>query len=400
MNNVELANHPYPESETLTEKRVPFAFDLEIEYQHIREYGEGYRPFFLEQAHYFAKESYGKVPLVEYEHRVKDGVLVYEVSGKKIKARDSYRRQSVDTSLPDWYRARAFGDLRWVDNLERHLSQAGDGDLFFDLSPTSFQISLEERQRWGFGTHSFVRLHQVVGEGRLKKLVSRAPRNYLDLPEQARLFEAISGRHIEGQYLLGEVAKIDRGTEIGHVQKLVDDLYRQTPAERKIIPPQNDQIIADSQEMDAHLVRLDWWLNNIFDLMAGEASKNVIEKQFHGWENAVKDLVRRGTKSKQLGQTQQYYPDEDWFLQAQIVDYYTQQPYFLESNSCGRGSGFSRSEISRTEAGPMDYLGLTNKKDEWKKGDCRRCEKKETMVGPCSICKDCEKKFDLEAINN
>ncbi|GEM_PF-6022232 len=394
INKAELAYYPYPEHETSPQKRAPFAFDLDIELQHITEYGQGYRPFFIEQAHYFAKESYGKVPLVQYEHEIENGVLMYEVSGQKIQAKDSYRHQAVDSSLPDWYRARAFGDLRWVDNLEKQLAKSGDGDLFFDLSPTAFEISLSERQRWGFGTHSFARLHQVVGEGRRKKLVSRAPRNYLDLPEQARLFTMLSGYPVEGQYLLGEVAKIDRGTEIGHIQKIVDDLYNQTPDERKIIPPENDQIIADNQEMDAHLAQLDWWLNNIFDLMAGEASKSVIEKQFHGWENAIKDLIRRG-------KIQSDFSEEDWGFRSKIIDYFSDQPYVSEGNGCGFGSGFGLREAASTESGPLDYLGLTIKEnDEWTRGECRRCERKEIMVGPCSICKNCEKKFDLEAINN
>jgi hypothetical protein len=50
--------------------------------------------------------------------------------------------------------------------------------------------------------------------------------------------------------------------------------------------------------------------------------------------------------------------------------------------------------------GVFSLLYSLEKNWEYKIGDCRRCERKEISVGPCSICKDCEKKFDLEAINN
>src|SRR3989344_6213567 len=61
-----------PTVEKETKKSTPFAFNLRREQELAQEYGRNYKKYFIENAHYYAKESYGRVPVSEYEHKILD----------------------------------------------------------------------------------------------------------------------------------------------------------------------------------------------------------------------------------------------------------------------------------------------------------------------------------------
>ncbi len=379
------------------EEKEPFAFDLSRECELIQLYGESYKEFFLTQAHYYAKETYGKTPTVTYEHAlVRDSLGNVELvfGPHKERARASYMRPKNDTSLPKWYRDRAAADEEWTIALEEKLASARPGDRFIDLSPTVFEIPIEERAKWNFSWHSFVRVHEVVIEEGEEKLVSNSIRNYLDLPEQEILFSQLSGEQLAGNNLLGAVGKLRLTMEIGHIQHLITKLYEETPLERKIAVPASDQVARSDQEMEAILTEYDSWLLGIFQLMQQGFPDQLIEDQFHGWENAVKRSVRgQGIDSAYF----RSLATKHFVLEIQRhgtpLARFTEEEYKPQANGCGNGSGFGKKK--KQLGGSMDYRSMTLNEKEWSyhTGDCVVCKAKNVEVGPCDICKSCEEKF-------
>ena len=277
------------------QKSAPFAFDLGSEFQLTQKFGYTYKKHFIENAHYYAKESYGRVPVSEYEHKImegEDGGVILALGPDNQSARDCYLTPARDESKPDWYKKRSMGDVRWVDSMQEGLVGAKEGDTFVDLSPTEFNVTVEERKAWGYGYHSFARIHRVVVEDGQKKLVSRAVRNYLDGPEQEELFEKLAGERISVDKMLGAVAKVDNGTSQGHIKALSEALYRDTPENRKIYPPEEYlENVKNEHEMDVELQKIDAWLTVVFEMMQNGELPAKIVSYFRGWENAVKDYV-------------------------------------------------------------------------------------------------------------
>lgn len=338
------------------EGKKPFAFDLAREYDLIQRHGDSYYDFFIAQSHYYAKESYGKVPNVEYEHlierdnegnvklRFKDPLATF--------AEESYAAPVFDSGLPVWYRKRAAADVRWTRAIQERLRDSLPGDTFIDLSPTEFEVSIEDRKKWGFGWHSFVRVHRLVVEDGQEKLVSRAVRNYLDFPEQQRLSEILSG----GRLGLGDVGKLKEAMGIGHINKFIQDLWGQTSPERKINPPA-DQLVKSEQEINSDLRKLDFWLNRVFILMKNGEGEDLILREFRGWENAVRALVNGKDKNVLYLYSKS----------TQGMDFYMRQDYNPGANGCGFGSGFGEITIFGVKLGSntgrvstlMSYSNMT-----------------------------------------
>jgi len=390
-------------------QRVPFAFDLQREYDRIAQHGDSYRDFFISQSHYYAKESYGKVPRVKYEHAIErqsDGSIKLRFGPGGEYAEESYAEPTKDSSLPDWYVARSFGDVRWTRALQTKLQNAKPGDAFVDLSPTEFGVSVAERKKWGFGWHSFVRVHEYVVENGEEKLVSRAIRNYLDLPEQEELFYRLSGQKVEGKFLLGSVGKLKDGLDMGIVDGVVQELYVNTPDARKIVPPELDQLYQTNEYMNEALSGLDNWLEGIFYMMKQKSPKAEIQKHFRGWENAVKDLTQKKKINISFFEsiTPQDFGSQSVYRNSREIGYYTEQKYKPGSNGCGSGSGFSDSSSSLTSSilgndlstifGKMNHQSLSNNEEDYsfdQAGPCRSCGG-DMMCGPCKLCRSCDRK--------
>ena len=161
-------SHDLLEGEAVSETSItPFAFDLSREYELAQEYGGNYKKYFIENAHYYAKESYGRVPVSEYEHKIltfSDGSAKLVLGPDNMSARQSYLEPALDISKPEWYRKRSMADVKWVDSIQLQLAEASEGDTFIDISPTEYGVSVEERKKWGYGYHSFARVHKLVIE--------------------------------------------------------------------------------------------------------------------------------------------------------------------------------------------------------------------------------------------
>lgn len=265
--------------------------------------------------------------------------MTLEVGPQRDSARKSYEKPVWDTALPLWYRQRAATDVNWTANIEELLQDAQVGDMFIDMSPTEFQVDIKERKKWAFGWHSFIRLHQLVKENGEEFIVSKAIRNYLDLPEQLTLFKTFYGTDVHPYHLLGTVAKVPLGVNAGHIKKMADDLYEATPADRKIIP-EGDEVSKEEAEMNNNLKNWQPWLERIFAMMKQGVSPHIIEKEFHGWEMAIKDAVKGETVYiPSLGG---FDPQNFSIIDLSIVRHYTSQEYAPVGGSCGTGSGIKK----------------------------------------------------------
>lgn len=358
------------------EKAAPFAFDLGREYELSRAYGNSYKPFFIENAHYYAKESYARVPISEYEHDVKrypDGRVELAFGVDNVSAKARYLAPAMDESKPEWYRRRAYADVVWTEKLERLLESAKTGDVFLDLSPTEFNVNVSERKKWGYGYHSFARIHTLVTENGQEKLVSRAIRNYLNEAEQKALFERLTGEEIDTKELLGEVRKISESITPAHIRKISDELYEQTPEAKKIIPPREElENIKAESEMDLELAHLDVWLEAVFEMMEQGEDPELVLTLFRAWEAAVKDAVEGDGEADRFSSItkQQIVMAAIYNNNAFIGDYLNRQ-YVAGYNGCGLGSGFGQGSVFGMNQGnierfngPMTYQTMTQNEDK------------------------------------
>ena len=383
--------------------KAPFAFDLGLEYQRAQRYGRRYLPFFIENVHYYVKESYARVPVSEYEHEIlydENGNVELVFGPDNESARESYLAPAWDSSKPNWYRKRAYKDFEVLEALQEILKDSKNGDTFIDLSPTEYEVSLEDRKRWGFGYHSFARIHQVTTEGGVKKLVSRAIRNYLDSPEQAELFKRLTGEDIDAKQILGQARKVSRDATPAGIKRISDELYDNTPRERKIIPPIEElENIKSEEEMDEALSKLQVWPGAIFEMMLrGDAPKLILDN-FRGWEMAVKDLVSGDSRDfRRLESVSAKSMLMAIYANNPFVSGYINRPYQAGFNGCGLGSGFSSGTTERFQE-PMTYQNMTSNQDKESCPEikCKNCpwkanneQSKKVQSGKLKECPLCE----------
>jgi len=355
---------PLPPSET---QLKPFAFNLSREYERAQELQEKGLPFFISQAEYYAKETYGKVKVDEFEHRIKrdENGNVHLVFGPDDQlAEESYAKPVSNPALPLWYRKIAQHDVKWTYMMQNELSKAKVGDRFFDVSPTAFSIPLEERKKSGFGLHSFASVSELVVEDGVEKLVTRPIRNYLDEQEHELLFALVTGKHVDRQFLPRTVGKIPDHIQIGHIEQIIEGLYDNTPPERKIIPDEDDAMIKTAEEMKALLSPFENWLRGIYYLMQDGEDPYIIQEQFRGWEKVIKAAVAGEHVDTEF--FQRLNPRSLLYYSLSSgpspISEYTAREYVAGDNFCGDGAGFS-STVDRQD-GPMTYGTMTENSEK------------------------------------
>lgn len=345
--------------------RKPFAFDLASEYDWIQQYGDGYKQVFFENAWYYAKESYGKVPVVQYEHKVKiapDGRARLTFGPGDGDAAESYRAPAYNPELPLWYRERAYSDAEFAEAMNTELLTASLDDVFIDLSPTEYDVTLDERKKWGFGTHSFIRAHQFVFENGKAKLVSKGMRNYLNEPEQYALLERLTGQAFSGG-ILGSVAKLTPGMTIGQIDAIAKELYDQTPEERKLKPLEDDTVYKSDQEMNTIFTSFERVLVGVYLLIQRRRPKSFIQKTFQIWEKAVQAATRGEEIDWEFFENfdpealLEYESSSRFAYDSSPLGEYALRTYTPGTNGCGLGSGFG--DMQRASLGNIvTYDGL------------------------------------------
>jgi len=392
-------------------QRKPFAFDLQPVLDYISLQGKAYQDNFYKEARFYAKEVYGRVKISDiYEHDVKEDGRLFIPSLDKT-ALQSYGEPLYDPTLPTWYRQRAQKDSQWVNRLEEKIKTAHIGDIFIDVSPTEFDVSYEERKKWGYGWHSFLRIHQVAEEEGERKILSRAIRIYLDPKRLSELFAVLTGEQVEASSLLGKLSKLDwqlnpqlDGLQIANTRDLLyfhdlaEKLYDQTPNDERIIPPEEDKIFTANQVMDRYLELLKPWLGDIFDEMFSGARTDETKTQFkqralrmfQGWEKAMRALVYREERFQP--QLQSLQSNINLVHDYQIKESFMQEQYIMFASACGAGSGFGKSNSS-------PFSSIVNRVSENMSYSSMSSQTESTKL-LCVTCPFCKEEVDADIVND
>lgn len=275
-----------------------YAFDLGRERELIQQYGENYWPYFKSNFQTFINERYGHLQKTEYDlELVKNGLgqwkIYFDRAGNLINARDSFNISALDPELPDWYRYRCLRDVAWVEATEGILNSNSRLVRLIEFSHAPYHIPEAEREKLGFGKQSFLRVYEVEGQlevGRAR-LHATAVRHYLALDEQYLLRKLLTGVD-STDALLGFSGEVGPSSTIGKIEDLIDQLYEQTPPERKIIPNQEDQVQLTEEQTRVYFDQSENWLRGIFlmlnDLSFEEAD---IETEFTALRLTLRDVV-------------------------------------------------------------------------------------------------------------
>lgn len=416
------------------EKSGPLAFDLQSELDWVRRLGEDYKPYFLENAGFYAKELYGRLQISPvFEHVVTENITgspeLYIFNSNK-SAHESYQEPITDCRLPLWVRDRAVREDLVITELEKQLKIASPNDVFIELSPTVFEVPSEERQKYLFGDHSFLRIHQLVVEDGQTKLLSRALRNYLDEKTQAKLFTILTGGVVSEKELLGTVGKlkpelssinIERQEDLTLFQSITDMLYAQTPPEKRITP-KDDECFATDQQINLYLNKTAPLLENIFRKLTKLALRNYddprlksdITQELQRWEIFIDGLVKGKLHideidhvvsqllvSSTTGKSALINSFSDISTKERLADlqYILSQQYIPLASSCGAGSGFSSQGFAFINesfappriGGKMTYDQLSSATDKLQCVTCPFCkELVDAVVGGGKItCPKC-----------
>lgn len=409
---------PLTHSETTTHsERKPYAFDLSHEYAKFQEFGEAYRPFFITEAGYYAKEAWGKVPKVMYKHSIietPDGKRLW-IDAMNCSARESYFAPAADESLPLWFRERAQKDGETIVSLEEWLQTARPGDICFDQSPTEFNVSIKEREKWGYGWHSFTRLHQLVEVDGRWELHSRAKRHYLNEQQQymqrGMLATEPVGRDVSlmGTVIPADPTVVSDITNTSRFDMLTDECYQSGPQEERIVPPPQELKMIENDKMDEYLALIAFQLEEVADLMiTGDQEPTddliaAIQTRFQGWEMFLKTIIdedssqsEESTRGADLAALRRFAAQQSLGIIDDATEQYVRsQQLFYQNKSydregatsgCGGGSGWGNknnladasplASSNPLASGRMDYKTLTEESERHEDYECPKCHTK------------------------
>ncbi len=397
---------------------IPPGFDLELERRRIHREGASNlsKDRFFQNAWTYAKEHLAKVSNTSFA----DYVINEDASRYITLTTPEYQglvRELYNPNRSDWplYRKSSIqlrraqaeyeGFSRFEASDELRNAQVGDIFIWTSPPPSDFlaQRDFEGLKNNGYGFHSFTFVYEVKVKDDKRYLESKAIRHYLDPKRQEQLLALISGELLfDKDYqpsdidLLKRIVKGKRGYTIEIVRHYIDKLYKETPDHEKIIPPIVVQNLSE-EAVNKILSGLNSWLSGIFYLMYFDESKEndyLIEKQFHGWENAVKTLLNgEEINSSEFNeiipqywatyQVEQYQRLGFSYFQntLSMCSHYANMDYQPESGNCGIGSSFGSKRGNLTYSGSRfslttTYESVTSPLDEDK-----------PFTGECPVCK-------------
>lgn len=359
----------------------PFAIDLSDELRKVQKLKEegrdphSYWEFFRSQAEYYANESYAKLGAVEYTHDLvnDNGQVRMWITPMGKGAYESYKEAAdkvANTEALSWYKNRSQIEadeiLKWEELIMKHQGTK----VLVDVSPAPFDVPEEHLEGTMFGTHSFIRLHQLVYDEQGKPYVfSRAHRTHLP-PEQLEVVsEMLTSEKIPWQQLLGSMNTLHSSL------KMVDSFGKPTDIRNQDIAVSVDRLIArleeqaglpetvsstgkTKEEMNGHYRVLEPVLRQVFDEMArgprmAESEDSFMERlirDFQTWEKML--AGRLSGEWTQVAATMTQETEHEHInggtQMQEMYYYYSQQEYQPESNGCGTGSGASRSGSLKT----------------------------------------------------
>lgn len=375
-------------------RRDKLAFNLTSEWERAREFGAHYRDTFIDNAHFYAGETYIEGRAAIFEYNVRGNRLKYPKSD--IDALDSFARPISDKTRPSWLIDRDRRDLQVIDRIINDLPYAKPMEtVWIAASPAipDSQTKHDERSRYGYGKHNFLFVHQlqvdpITGE---KKLVCRALRNYLSPGGQKKLIERLSGEQMpDDEDLHGYVAKLSVGEmprgfrvqdsmHISHIHSMGKTIAGDLGDRYWSIDDKEQEGDIEQKELDMmeQLAHCDWWLEDVYsDIMAlGDSpdtnSLRAIELKFKGWEKIAKKIASGESIDPALiGYTPKRFGGSD--IRTTLDQNDPRLALILASanmlggiGTCGVGSGFGNIVPGTVDPGAVASIGIHGVMSMW-----------------------------------
>jgi hypothetical protein len=393
----------------------PVAFDLGVQVHYVQK-GMRWHEYRKDIETYLA-EMYAKVPFAHYQQSIRyvggEAQIWFGEGDNQTRAIDSYAVPAIDPSMPEWYRKRAQRDVFGTRTLEKYLASAQIGDSFMDISPAPFDISKQDKEKYGFGSQSFLRVYTLAKDEKGQQILkSYARRLEVDPDTLSRLFSSLTGETISTKELLGTVRSLDRRFDFSRIQKIVTSL--ETDFTRKTDFSSSEQ--TKIQDISKHLKILDRWNYGIYLMMKNPLYyryQSQIQTQFQKMEMAFVDLLKDDLDPQMIEELMNLDPrsfvDQNPRLDGRMAAYIRSRRYQAGFACDAVGSSFgdtapnalmSYQRMSSDTAGYVDFPKIERRPaDYWKEGNCRPdggCGKENVKVGPCQLCHECEARYTRE----
>jgi hypothetical protein len=348
------------------QEQVNLAFDLRSEWQRAQELGGDYRRTFVDNAHFYAGETYigHKAVLFEYDVDT-DGRLKFP--GSHIDALESFKNPLRDPNRPGWLKNRDAKDLAIVSKICADIKKGDTDGVWVASSPaiSDNEISPSEKEKYGYGRHNFLLVHQLQRDSTTgaQKLLCRALRNNMSSKSQRRFMSFLTGRNMSEDFELhGHVDKIARhnittdflvqnSIHIAYLHSMGQEVAK-SAGEHYWSSTEQQDYEQDEEKIMQDISKFDWWLEDIYNdicrlgMNPKQAHLTAIENKFRGWEKAVQ-LISRGEKFDDLSHSPEYLVDP---ISAQTHSLRLVDPrvWFIQNaltwvggvGTCGQGSGF------------------------------------------------------------
>lgn len=355
----------------------PYAMDLRDEVRHIQELLQaGVDPNygwenFKTLSEFYAGETYGKFPVTHYRHELVDGgKLRLWIGSQKMLAEKSYEL-ALQKGGPDWYQARCAREVDGISDWEQHLQQEVDQSVIFEISPAPFEVSQDALNATIFGTHSFVRFHQLVNDHPpyVHSVAFRVelPPAYLETVYEGFSAEGgINWQDMLGKFVSSNLQGVDIRDDgwIASVQLELNEITKSVPAQERF---SNSEYIPSGflpEQMTAYFEDLEPYLKQAFDRIVDAAISGDMDAAISGsneylhkaitsyrvWEKLIQARVN-GDWDRQI-QTFAMSPQLSGIDRIDLgnmlemtIAYFQAQRYQPPANSCGGGSGIGESSI-------------------------------------------------------
>lgn len=309
----------------------------------------------------FLGEYVFKLTEYNYELAYEDGMILDPITketmiGKTLKAIRLREEEGKSTTREE-------AELGGFARLQHQLVEAKEGDVIVWLSPPG---QLSE----GYGEYGFVYLGEIKNLDRLSMTAIRVEQPKLtDYSYFLSALEDTSFTHvIEENFIAWPLVISDR--DIQQVHSLISLFFT---FKRE----------GTNNAFSKAIEVLSPYINKYLEIVQTGGSKAFEQEVFNTLLNYSLDLKKRFAAGERNITSLPFY----WAIER----YGTHIP--ILSGSCG--SIGSSNDIFNSLNSISRILNPDTKIHwDYHDGNCVVCNKKSTEVGPCSICKECEKKFD------
>lgn len=318
----------------------------------------------------FLGEFVGKVPYAKISYFQKDQDLYFP--GMQKSAKETY----WDTALKMGADSREYAEAIGFSKINQAFAEGANFSYW--VSPPS---NME-----GFGDYGFVFAFVKEGE-KIDEYILRYDEKKGDLKESKQILGDDKYCQ-ENDFLRNPYSFVLKDPHIEGLSKLMRDKL-------KI----DDQLILQSERFDKLIDQnVRSWLEEYSQLVIKGDNLDKSKQLISAIYNYVSHLNLHINKYQEIQYSPLIYEEEN---KQHIFVHFSQKESVVEGGGSCPVSTSSNDILAISKNGIVSYkeaswLNQKNDKTEWEyhTGNCACCGKKDTEVGPCNICKICEKKFD------